>query len=90
MARIVLEPFQDLHYLRSRYFDELLIIKVRKHKSFKLEQLYELKAPVKRCPGFWLRSPMATIMAKGKGQTRSWLIIAPLQTGAYVFKTGSK
>jgi hypothetical protein len=33
---------------------------------------------------------MATIMAKGKGETRSWLIIAPLQTGAKISKTVAK
>jgi hypothetical protein len=37
--------------------------------------------PAKRWPGFLFRSPKVIIKAEGKGQTRNWLIIAPLPAG---------
>jgi hypothetical protein len=39
---------------------------------------YCIYAPAKWSSGFLLRSPKMTIVVKGKGQTRSWLIIVPL------------
>ena len=35
-------------------------------------------------PGFLFRSPKVIIMVEGKGQTRSWLIIAPLPAGRFI------
>ena len=35
-------------------------------------------------PGFLFRSPKVIIMVEGKGQTRGWLIIAPLPAGRFI------
>jgi hypothetical protein len=40
-----------------------------------------LPSPARRLLGFWLRSLKAATTEEGKGQTRSWLIKAPLPAG---------
>ena len=42
---------------------------------------YFLLSPARRLLGFWLRSLKAATMEEEKGQTRSWLIKAPLPAG---------
>jgi hypothetical protein len=43
-----------------------------------------MDTPAKGWPGFLFRSPKVIIMVEGKGQTRSWLIIAPLPAGRFI------
>jgi hypothetical protein len=53
--------------------------------DIKFKDRYDIEL-AKLWPGFLFRSPTATIIAKGKGQTRNWLIIAPFPAGKLVAK----